>query len=85
MSHSVSLVLFLCLFLFTAYVGLALIPAFIARKRGYGFAGFFLLSLLFSFLIGLIVALCLPNRRAEMQELKAAIAAVAYVPPHDCT
>lgn len=42
-------------------VALALIPATIARKKGYGFVGFFVLGIFF-FLIALIVALCLDDK-----------------------
>lgn len=41
--------------------GLALIPANIAKNKGYSFAGFWCLSFFLSFLIGLIVALCLKD------------------------
>ncbi|GEM_PF-5088633 len=63
----------LIVFIIGVWVGLALIPAFIAKKKGYPFAGYFLLSLLFSFLTGLVVSLCLPNRKNEMQALLNAI------------
>jgi len=42
-------------------VGLAFIPANIARKKGYSYGGFWALGFFF-FLIGLIVALCLPDK-----------------------
>ena len=42
--------------------GLACIPASIANRKGYSFAGFWCLSFFLSFLIGLIVAACLSDR-----------------------
>lgn len=44
-----------------AAVGLAFIPATIARNKGYSYGGFWALGFFF-FLIGLIVALCLPDK-----------------------
>ena len=49
------------LFLLGIYVGLAFIPANIAKKKGYGFGGFWFFGFCF-FLIALIVSLCLSDR-----------------------
>ena len=53
-------------------LGLAYIPANIARKKGYGFAGFYIFGI-FLFLIALIVALCLSDKNKQIDELKKAI------------
>ncbi len=45
-------------------VGLAFIPATIARNKGYSYGGFWVFGF-FLFLIALIVALCLPDKRAQ--------------------
>ena len=56
------------LLLIGAGVGLAFIPAHIARKKGYSYGGFWALGFFF-FLIGLIVALCLdPKPGSEAYE-----------------
>jgi len=55
-----------------AKIGLAFIPANIAKKKGYGFGGFFVLGLFF-FLIGLIVSLCLDDKNAQMYQMTNAI------------
>lgn len=47
-------------------VGLAFIPATIARNKGYSYGGFWALGFFF-FLIGLIVALCLSDKRTQQQ------------------
>lgn len=53
-----------------AAVGLAFIPATIARKKGYSYGGFWVLGFFF-FLIGLIVALCLdPKPGSEAYQQK---------------
>jgi len=44
-----------------AAVGLAFIPANIARKKGYSYGGFWALGFFF-FIVGLIVALCLTDK-----------------------
>lgn len=51
----------ICLIWLGAAVGLAFIPANIAKKKGYSYGGFWALGFFF-FLIGLIVALCLDPR-----------------------
>lgn len=53
-------------------LGLAYIPANIARKKGYGFAGFYIFGI-FLFLVALIVALCLSDKNKQLDELKKAI------------
>jgi len=55
-----------------AKIGLAFIPANIAKNKGYGFGGFFALGLFF-FLIGLIVALCLDDKNAQLSQMQNAI------------
>ena len=45
-------------------IGIALIPANIAKKKGYSFAGFFIMGIFF-FLIGLIVSLCLDDKTVQ--------------------
>ncbi len=54
-------------------VGLAFIPSSIARKRGYGFAGFFLLALFTFPLLTIMISLCLPNRKKEMDQILSAM------------
>lgn len=55
---------------------LSCIPANIAQKKGYGFAGFYILGLL-SFFIALIVSLCLYDRQQQLFEIKNAINSLA--------
>ena len=55
-----------------AKFGLAFIPANIAKKKGYGFAGFYILGLFF-FIIGLIVVLCLDDKNAQINRMTNAI------------
>lgn len=43
---------------------LAIIPARIAKKKGYSYAGFYVFGV-FLWLVALIVALCLKDRRGE--------------------
>ena len=50
------------------------IPAKIAKKKGYGFAGFYIFGL-FLFLIALIVALCLSDKNQQIESIKEVIAA----------
>jgi hypothetical protein len=50
-----------------AAVGLAFIPATIARNKGYSFGGFWALGFFF-FLVGLIVALCLEDKNAPYRQ-----------------
>lgn len=51
---------------------LSAIPASIAKGKGYGFAGFFILGIFF-FPIALIVSLCLSNKNRQMNELKTTL------------
>jgi len=68
------IVLLICLIWLGAAVGLAFIPATIAKKKGYSYGGFWALGFFF-FLIGLIVALCLdPKPGSEEYQQK-------YPPP----
>ena len=60
-----------------AAVGLAFIPANIAKKKGYSFGGFFVLGFFF-FFIGLIVALCLDDKNAQMNQMQAAVYSANY-------
>lgn len=48
------------------------IPANIARKKGYGFMGFYILGLFF-FLIALIISLCLSDKKQQLDEMKKTI------------
>lgn len=52
--------------------GLAYIPANIAKKKGYGFMGFYILGLFF-FLIALIISLCLSDKKQQLDEMKKVI------------
>ncbi len=54
---------------FAIIFGLAYIPASIARKKGYGFMGFYILGLFF-FLIALIISLCLSDKKQQIDEMK---------------
>jgi hypothetical protein len=45
-----------------ANVGLAFIPAYIARNKGYSFGAFWCIGFFASFVIGLIIAVCLPEK-----------------------
>lgn len=49
-------------------VGIALIPANIAKKKGYSFAGFFIMGIFF-FLLGLIVSLCLDDKTVQPNDI----------------
>lgn len=57
--------------IFAITFGLAYIPANIARKKGYGFWGFYILGLFF-FFIALIVTLCLSDKNQQLSEMKQA-------------
>lgn len=48
-----------------ANVGLAFIPAYMARNKGYSFGGFWCIGFFASFLIGIIIAACLPDKTAQ--------------------
>ena len=73
MNGIVIVIIFFCVILsIGALVGLAFIPASIAKKKGYGFAGFFLFSLI-GFFPAFIVALCLNDRNAEMMKIREII------------
>ena len=58
-----------------ARVGLAFIPAVIARDKGYSYGGFWALGFFF-FLVGLIVALCLDPKPGSAKYTQQ-----AYYPP----
>ena len=47
-------------------VGLAFIPANMARKKGYSYGGFWCLSFFLSFLIAIIIAACLTDKNAAV-------------------
>ena len=53
-------------------LGLAYIPANIARKKGYGFMGFYILGI-FLFFVALIISLCLSDKKQQLYEMKQAI------------
>lgn len=53
-------------------LGLAYIPANIARKKGYGFAGFYIFGVIL-FIVALIVALCLSDKKQQLDEIKKTI------------
>ena len=46
----------------------ALIPAFMAKKKGRSFLGFYVLSLLISPLITMIIAACVSNKNADAEQ-----------------
>jgi hypothetical protein len=45
-----------------ANVGLAFIPAYLAKNKGYSFGAFWCIGFFASFVIGLIIAVCLPDK-----------------------
>lgn len=45
-----------------ANIGLAFIPAYIAKNKGYSFGAFWCIGFFASFVIGLIIAVCLPEK-----------------------
>ena len=53
-------------------IGLGFVVGKIAEKKGYGFAGFFLLGIFF-FIIGLIVSLCLSDKNAQINNQNNAV------------
>lgn len=55
------------------HIVFATIPANIAKNKGYGFAGFFILGLFGFFLIALIIALCLSDKNQQMNEFKTTL------------
>lgn len=61
-------------------VGLAFIPANIAKKKGYSYGGFWALGFFF-FLIGLIVALCLDPKPGSEKYVQSAYYPPQYAPP----
>ena len=61
----------LLIILFLAVLALAYIPANIARKKGYGFIGFYILGIFF-FFVALIVSLCLSDKKQQIAEIKQA-------------
>ena len=69
-------ILFIAIFISLGItIALAFIPANIAKKKGYGFGGFYVFGL-FLFLIALIVALCLDDKNAQMNQMTRAINSV---------
>ena len=58
-------------------IGLAFIPANIAKKKGYSFGGFYVLGFFF-FLVGLIVALCLDDKNAQMNPMQSPVYSANY-------
>ena len=50
---------------FGANIGLAFIGAAMAKKRGYSYGGFLCLGIFTTFLVGIIVAACLPPREGS--------------------
>ncbi len=59
---------------------LGIIVGNIAKKKGYGFWGFFILGFVF-FFIGLIVSLCLSNKN---EQAKTIADALSYSPNSEC-
>lgn len=55
------------------HIVFATIPANIAKNKGYGFAGFFILGLFGFFLIALIIKLCLSDKNQQMNEFKTTL------------
>lgn len=74
-----SVIAIIIIFVIGAKIGLAFIPANIAKKKGYGFGGFYVLGLFF-FLIGLIVSLCLDDKNAQMYQMTNAIHSISNNP-----
>lgn len=67
--YSIIIIEIIVLFVILAVkVGIALIPANIAKKKGYSFAGFFIMGIFF-FLIGLIVSLCLDDKTVQPNDI----------------
>ena len=61
--HELSIVAVLIIVLVVgANVGLAFIPAYIAKNKGYSFGAFWCIGFFASFVIGLIIAVCLPEK-----------------------
>lgn len=61
--------------------GLAFIPANIAKKKGYSFAGFWCMSFFLSFLIILIVAVCLSDKNLYVRREEVGGYTPGYAPP----
>ena len=64
-----------------AAVGLAFIPATIARNKGYSFGGFWVFGFFF-FIIALIVALCLEDKRSQQYRQYQQPYGQQYQPPY---
>jgi hypothetical protein len=62
-SHGIPALVFLFIIVgIGANVGLSFIPAYIARNKGYSFGAFWCIGFFASFVIGLIIAVCLPDK-----------------------
>lgn len=59
----------------TAWIAVALWPAFIAKSKGYNFWLFFLISVFFSIIIALLVALLLHDKNETAEDKADEIAA----------
>ena len=81
MSITNGILIFLIPIIFVLIISFALayIPANIARKKGYGFMGFYILGLFF-FFIALIISLCLSDKNQQIYEIKQAIHYEKYTP-----
>jgi hypothetical protein len=48
-----------------ANAGLAFIPAYMAKNKGYSFGGFWCISFFASFLVGIIIAACITDKTTQ--------------------
>ncbi len=74
-----AIVIFWIIFWLGAAVGLAFIPATIARSKGYSYGGFWALGFFF-FLVGLIVALCLDAKPGSEKYVQPVYYSPQYAP-----
>jgi hypothetical protein len=69
-------------------VGLAFIPAKIAKEKGYSYGAFWCLSFFGTFIVGIIVALCITDKRTRMyqsqygQPYQPPVPPLQYQPPY---
>ena len=67
-SNAVILIIYIAI-IFGIRIGLAFVPAKIAKMKGYSFGGFYALGII-SLLISLILALCFKDKNAPAKEYK---------------
>ncbi len=68
-SNTLLLIVYMSFLLLIPKIGLAFIPANIAKKKGSSFGGFYALGI-FWFLLSLILALCFKDKNAPAKEYK---------------